>query len=180
MVIMDDVRTGIVTAAERVFDRHGFAGSGVDRLTDAAKVSSRTLYKHLGSKNALISAVLDSRRERFFTAHNADSVDALEQWIDTEGARGCFFLRAEGEGIDDGGAVTAAVSAYRADLGELTRRIVMTETGRDDDALAEQLLVLFEGATSAASYRGRGAIAAARTAAAGLMSHGNADRGVNA
>lgn len=176
---MNDTRSGILSAAEHTFDRHGFAASGMDRLTDAANVSSRTLYKHLGGKNALIVAVLDARRERFFAALRVNSVDglfdALERWTTVEGTRGCFFLRAQGEDVDRDGAIASSVSAYRTQLHELIRHIVRTETGNDDDTLTEQILVLFEGATSAASYRGPKAILAAKAAARTLLA-GSAER----
>ena len=53
-----DTKTQIVVSAEREFDCNGFAATGMDRLTQAAEVSSRTLYKHVGSKTALIVAVV--------------------------------------------------------------------------------------------------------------------------
>src|SRR5699024_10540841 len=67
----------IITSTEPVFDQHGFAGSGVDRLTEAAGVSSRTLYKHLGSKSGLIAAVLNARRERFARLFDVATIDEL-------------------------------------------------------------------------------------------------------
>lgn len=50
-------RDRIIEAAEDVFDRRGFAGTGIDQITDAAGVSSRTLHKHLSSKTGLIAFV---------------------------------------------------------------------------------------------------------------------------
>ncbi len=83
----------------------------MDRLTAAADVSSRTLYKHLGGKTALIMATLDHRRDRFFQALDVDSVDglffALSEWSRSEGARGCYFLRA----IADAGSERRAKSS---------------------------------------------------------------------
>lgn len=166
-------RERIISSTEPVFDEHGFAGTGVDRLAEAAGVSSRTLYKHLGSKNGLVAAVLDARRERFVRAFDVTTVDelfdSLAVWARSEGARGCLFLRALGE---DGRAVpevARAVSEYRELLHQVMSRIVEHETGGRDMLLAEQLLVLFEGATSAASYRGQRAIDAAHAAARRLV-----------
>ncbi|RYH00636.1 TetR/AcrR family transcriptional regulator, partial [Salipiger sp. IMCC34102] len=48
------------------------------------------------------------------------------------------------------------------------------ELGREDPALAEQVLVLFEGATHAAVYRGAGAVSAARAAAVVLLERARA------
>jgi len=167
-------REQIIIAAEPVFDRRGFAGTGVDRLTEAADVSSRTLYKHLGSKAGLIAAVLDARRERFLRLLDVTTVDelfgALESWIGNEGARGCLFLRAWGEDGESQPEIATAVAAYRDQLRGVMARVIERETGTADDLMSEQLLVLFEGATSAASYRGTCAVEAARTAAAQLLS----------
>lgn len=166
-------RERIITASEAIFDQHGFAGTGIDRLTAAANVSSRTLYKHLHSKTGLITAVLTARRERFALIFDVDSVDqlfsALAEWSRTEGARGCLFLRALGEDGNAQPQVADVVTEYRALLHDTMSRIIRQETGHDDDALTEQLLVLFEGATSAASYRGERAIDAARTAATAIL-----------
>ncbi|MGM1017007.1 MAG: carboxylesterase family protein [Actinomycetota bacterium] len=170
---MTNVRERIITKAEPVFDQHGFAGTGVDRLTETVGVSSRTLYKHLGSKAGLVAAVLDTRRDRFFRSFDVTSVDdlfsRLIDWVNAEGARGCLFLRAMGEDGDAQPDVAAIVAEYRAQLYHLVRRLVLADTGREDLPLTEQVLVLFEGATSTASYRGVASVAAARAAAALLI-----------
>ncbi|WP_108663073.1 TetR/AcrR family transcriptional regulator [Acuticoccus kandeliae] len=168
-----DIRTKLIAAAERVFDRHGFTATGMDRLTEAAGLSSRTLYKHAGSKTALIAAVLTERDRRFMQRLEVESVDALfaalEDWIAAEGARGCLFLRAAGETGGDTPEIAERVAAHKEAFRARIAAIVARETGREDAALAEQILVLFEGATAAASYRGAAAVKAARTAAAVLV-----------
>jgi AcrR family transcriptional regulator len=164
----------IVSSAEHTFDLHGFTATGMDRLTEAAEVSTRTLYKQVGSKNALIVAVLGEREARFFDQFDVHSVHALfgelENWTRAVGAKGCLFLRAQGE---TGGAVpeiSSSVARYRQKLWELIRRVAANDAGAGAcDILAEQLLVLFEGAISAASYRGVEAIRSARAAAAVLV-----------
>lgn len=146
----------------------------MDRLAEAARVSTRTLYKHAGSKSRLIASVLEERAERFFAGLSADSVDSLfaglAQWIATEGSRGCLFLRAQGEtgGVDP--EVSAAVASYRARLRELIRRVVAHDLGHDDERIATQVLLLFEGATSVASYVDTEVADRAREAVAVLMS----------
>ncbi|MCP2251562.1 transcriptional regulator, TetR family [Prauserella aidingensis] len=170
---MTTTRERIITSTEPVFDAHGFAGIGVDRLTEAAGVSSRTLYKHMGSKTGLIAAVLDARRDRFsrvFAVSTVDELfDALASWVRSEGARGCLFLRALGEDGHGVAEVEHAVAEYRELLHRVMASIVERETGGADELLAEQLLVVFEGATSAASYRGQRAVDAARAAARSLV-----------
>ena len=169
MTIMDR----LVTASEALFDRHGFTATGMDKLTKGAGISSRTLYKHAGSKNALIVRVLCERDKRFARRLEVESIDALfkalEDWVRVEGARGCLFLRALGETGSDTPEIVEAVLAHKARVAERIVVLVERDTGRDDPMLVEQIIVLFEGATAAAVYRGEQAVIAARQSAATLM-----------
>ena len=169
-----DPKTKLIAAAENSFDRHGFTATGMDQLTRAAGMSSRTLYKHAGSKTALITAVLTERDRRFLQQLEVGSVnalfEALETWIRVEGSRGCLFLRAYGETGGDTQDIAEAVSSHKARLFERIREIIRAETGGSDDReLAGQVLILLEGATAAAVYHGAKAIVAARKAAAILV-----------
>lgn len=168
-----DVTQKLVAAAERLFDRHGFVATGMDRLTEAAGMSSRTLYKHAGSKAELMGVVLTERGRRFMRRLEVDTVDglfgALEDWVRVEGARGCLFLRASAETGGGTPEIEAAVTAHKEAFARRVGEIVATEKGRADPLLAEEVLVLFEGATHAAVYRGAKAVAAARAAAATLL-----------
>ena len=168
-------RTRIVATAEQVFDRHGFAATGIDSLTAAAGVSTRTLYKHLHSKEGLVVAVLQARQERFLASLDAQSVhslfSSLARWADCEGARGCLFLRAQGETGGLVPEVSAVVADYRNRLRAAVGDAVNADLGRADASLTDQILVLVEGAVSASTYRGAAAYDAARAAAATVLEH---------
>lgn len=161
----------LVAIAETLFDRHGYMATGMDRLTEAAGMSSRTLYKHAGSKAQLMVAVLAERDRRFMKRMQVDSIDALflalEGWI-AESARGCLFLRALAETGGDVPEIAAAVAAHKTAFAARVRQIVAADLGRDDASLALQIVVLCEGATHAAVHEGPEAVAAARAAAAAL------------
>lgn len=163
----------LVAAAERLFDRHGYMATGMDRLTEAAGMSSRTLYKHAGSKAQLMARVLSERDRRFMARIDVRSVDALfaalEDWVRLEGARGCLFLRTSAETGGDTPVIAEAVAAHKTAFRQRIRDVVAADLGQDAPELAEQVLVLFEGATQAAVCRGDTSIAAARAAAAILM-----------
>ena len=138
-------------------------------------MSSRTLYKHVGSKPALIAAVLTERDRRFMRRFNVHSVDAifaaLEDWIRVEGARGCLFLRAHGETGGDTPEIVEVVMAHKTAFRELISQVVAIEMGGSNPELTEQVLVLFEGATASAIYRGPDAVLAARSAARTVVKH---------
>ncbi len=165
-----DMTSKLTAAAERLFDRHGYMATGMDRLTQAAGMSSRTLYKHAGSKAQLMARVLGERDRRFMAQIEVGTVDALfaalEDWVRVEGTRGCLFLRSQAETGGDTPEIAGAVAAHKAAFGQRVADIVAADLGREDADLAEQVLVLFEGATHAADYRGAKAVSAARAAAA--------------
>ncbi|MBP0617761.1 TetR/AcrR family transcriptional regulator [Jiella mangrovi] len=167
-----DTTDKLIAAAERLFDRYGFVATGMDRLTAAAGMSSRTLYKHAGSKTQLMERVLSERDRRFMARLRVRSVDALfaalDDWIRIEGTRGCLFLRAAAETGGDAPEIAEAVRAHKTAFQDQVARIVAADLGREDPDLAEQVLVLFEGAAHAAVYRGADAVRAARKAASTL------------
>ncbi|MBW4331125.1 TetR/AcrR family transcriptional regulator [Stakelama sp. CBK3Z-3] len=166
-------RADIIASSEPVLDKYGFSGTGMDSLIKAAEVSSRTLYKHVGGRASLIAGVLDARGERFFSSLPNGGVTelfaALADWVDTEGARGCFFLRALSEAGHDDPAIAQRVMAHKDELAEHIAQCVEHDLGKPDRLLGLQVLVLFEGATHAAVYRGKDALEAAGVAAAVLL-----------
>ena len=168
-----DMTTKLTAVAERLFDRHGYMATGMDRLTEAAGMSSRTLYKHAGSKAELMARVLTERDRRFMARLEVRTVDALfaalEDWVRVEGTRGCLFLRSRAETGGDTPEIAEAVASHKAAFHRRIEQVVAADPGREDPLLAEQVLVLIEGATHAAVYRGADAISAARAAAAILI-----------
>jgi len=168
-----DTKQALIAAAERQFYEHGFAATGMDALARAAGMSSRTLYKHAGSKAALIVAVLDARDRRFFEYVERCEVGALFdahlRWIAREGAHGCLFLRALGE---TGGAqpeIAAAVRRHKDRMRAWIEAAVLAAIGRPDPVLAERIVLLFEGAVAASAYQGVAAIRAAAATARHLV-----------
>jgi AcrR family transcriptional regulator len=67
----------ILDSAEELFFTDGIAVTGVDRVADSAGVAIATLYKHVGSKDGLLEAVL-ARRLRTWTEHWDAAIAAAE------------------------------------------------------------------------------------------------------
>lgn len=159
--------------AERLFYEGGYTATNMDALAKAARMSSRTLYKHAGSKSALVAEVLAARDRRFFEQVDGLDVhalfDALAGWIDREGARGCLFLRILGETGGAEPAIVAAVLAHKRRLQQHVARIVEADLGRPDQSLAGRIVLLFEGAVAASAWQGQAAIDTACGAAAELV-----------
>lgn len=178
-----DARERLLQTAIRLFGEEGIRATGIDRLLAEAGVAKMTLYKHFGSKDDLVVAAL-RRKDELFRETFAAMVglrtdprarllgvfDALERWFSREDYRGCLFLNAAAELADCECCGREAIAEHKAwVLGQL--RTLAGEAGAGDPgALADQLMLLFEGAIVRSYVTGRPDVARdARRAAAVLL-----------
>jgi AcrR family transcriptional regulator len=178
-----DKRTQMIAGAVRIFEAEGFRGIGIDRLIAPSGVSTRTLYKHFGSRDGLVIAVLEARHRAFMDLlgvdhENADLVgalfDTLGTWMQTHAARGCMLLRARSEYASASEAIVSLVHRQKDEFRAEVARRVRVALGQDDAQLATQVWLLFEGATAAASVANTSVIDDARGAALALVAHARA------
>ncbi|WP_219929827.1 TetR/AcrR family transcriptional regulator [Teichococcus aestuarii] len=175
----------IIAAAVAAFEADGFRGLGVDRVLAPSGASTRTLYKHFGSKEGLVLAVLEERHRRFAEALEAAApegagegsgaepvavlFDTLRRWLGEHGARGCMLLRARAEYAGASDEIVALVRRQKQEFRALVATRVAAALGREDARLATQIWLLFEGATAAASVAEPEVVEAAKAAAAALL-----------
>lgn len=173
----------MITGALRIFEAEGFRGVGIDRVIAPSGVSTRTLYKHFGSRDGLVIAVLESRHRAFMDLlegddENVDPIatlfDTLRTWMETHGARGCMLLRARSEYASASDAIVSLVHQQKHAFRTEVARRVHVALGRDDAPLTTQIWLLFEGATAAASVASASVIDDAKTAALSLLAHAQA------
>lgn len=175
-------RDGIIKVAADLFYTRGLDGAGVTELCVRAGVSKETLYRHFGSKDGLVRAVLEERsgqvtrwlRDAAETAGDdpADQLaavfDALGRWYAEPSFRGCAIVNAAIQHHADPASMVAVRHLARH-LG-LLREIAARAGAADPDVLARQLLMLIEGATVVADHLGGDGVARdAREAALALL-----------
>ncbi|MGK5553462.1 TetR/AcrR family transcriptional regulator [Actinomadura kijaniata] len=178
----DRTRAAILRTAEGILYARGLDGVGIAELCAEAGVSKETLYRHFGSKDGLIRAVLEARSDRVTrwlaraaadagdepAAQLAAVFDALGRWYGEPGFRGCAIVNAATQ------RHTAPASAIATrHLGrqlDLLTAIAGRAGAADPAALGRQLLLLLEGATVVADHLGvPGAADDARDAALALL-----------
>jgi AcrR family transcriptional regulator len=167
----------ILEGAERAFEAEGFRGIGVDKILAYSGASTRTLYKHFGSRDRLVTEVLRQRHLAFMTLlREADPSDPVGQlfeiqrrWTDEHINSGCMFLRAYGEYVAVNADITAVVDDHKQQFETEIGRRVGIALGCPDADLAMQIWLLFEGATALLSLRGTTALETAKEAAALLI-----------
>ena len=155
-------RQRILEVATELFYRDGIRSVGVDTIVEQSGVGKATLYRHFPSKDDLIAAYLEERDqllgkrfEEVMSPHEGSPraqlsvlVDAVVELLMGPGYRGCTFLNALAEFSDaDHPAHRRAVEHKRALRSRLY--LLSRQSGaRDPEALADQLLLLINGAVA--------------------------------
>jgi len=173
-------RDDILQAAERLFYTHGFHATSTDQLCREAGVSTRTLYHHFASREALTAAVLDAREQRFMAALlPAQQPEAiahlfmvLGEWTTLNGARGCFFLKAWGEYAERDSGLASQALAFRATMRAYITQCVTHLRGEVNQQLSDAIWILFEGAITTALITGPAAVRQAAQVASQLLQRG--------
>jgi AcrR family transcriptional regulator len=162
-------RERILATAERLFYRDGYHAVGVDTIAAESGVAKMTLYRHFPSKDDLITAYLHRTNEQLLawvegliTPHRNPraALEAVFEGVATLASSpeclGCAFVGAAGEFPEpDHPGHRAAVEHKRAVVGRLSQLAAQVEA-RDPNALAEELLLIMDGAWSAARVFGPG------------------------
>ena len=176
-------RERLLTAANDLFYAGGVHTVGIDKVIERAGVAKATLYSVFGSKDELIRAYLERRGEawrrhmtgeverRFLDPrHRLLGVfDVLADWYLTPGFHGCSFVNASAES-PPGGPVEEATDEARAWVLDFFIGLSADAGAPDPRRLAEQLALLYHGATlSARMDRDPGAALVARAAAETLL-----------
>ncbi|MFE6737597.1 TetR/AcrR family transcriptional regulator [Streptomyces tubercidicus] len=198
---LDEARTRILDAAEKLFYDRGIQSVGMDELRTAAGVSLKRLYQCFPAKQDLVEAYL-RRRDTRWRAALAEYVDAhadvhadgpaarllavfdwLYGWFSGPGFRGCAFINAFGElGATSDGVSRAArehKGALLSYLTELARGVPLPQP--QPEAVAGRLALLVDGAiTAAAITRDPDAARRARAAAETLLGAAGAGAGAGA
>lgn len=172
----------LLDAASRLFYTRGVPNVGINEIIARAGVARMTFYHHFPSKDDLIKAVLERRREeRAAWLARADDMaaspkarvlavfDLLEEWFGAPDYRGCPLVAAT---FELGGQLNAArpyARAHQESVREYFRTRLHEAGNPQADALAPQLQILLEGASVAALLGNGGAAKAARSAAETLI-----------
>ncbi|HTJ38440.1 MAG TPA: TetR/AcrR family transcriptional regulator [Dactylosporangium sp.] len=176
-------RTALLDAATRLFYERGLDGIGIADLCAAVGSSKETLYRHFGSKDGLVQAVLERRSDRVTNWLRSAAEDAgddpfarldavfaaLATWYAEPGFRGCAILNAAAQRHEDPARTVAARHLDRRL--ELLTDIAQAAGAADPAETGRQLLMLVAGATALADHRGDPTAAEAARRAAQTILH---------
>jgi AcrR family transcriptional regulator len=175
-------RERLLTAAGELFYAEGVHTVGVDRIVARANVAKATLYTLFGSKDGLVRAYLTARHERVrelmirelaarYETARARLLGVFEVQgllFDEPGFRGCAFVGANAE-VADGSSVQELTETYRAWLRSLFHDLANEAGAADPEALAGQLVLVYDGAGISAWMDRNPGTATLATAIAGML-----------
>ncbi|WP_342651718.1 TetR/AcrR family transcriptional regulator [Vibrio metschnikovii] len=151
----------ILDIAEFLFNSNGYTAVGVDLIRDTAGVSKTSMYRHFGSKNKLILAVLTRRHLRFedelgsaVTSEMSmeEKLDALInwhfKWFSAGEFHGCMFMHAMSEFKESDDVIADSASMHKKWLKALIKEIISDNSDFDEkqsEAKSEAIMTFVEG-----------------------------------
>jgi AcrR family transcriptional regulator len=176
-------RERLLAAASDLFYDEGVHTVGVDRIVERAGVAKATLYTLFGSKDGLVRAYLKARhdqtrermtrelmarfetpRERLLGVFEVQGLSFTEP-----GFRGCAFVSANAES-SPGISIEEVTEDYRNWVRSLFLDLAKEAGATDAEHLAQQLVLLYDGAGTSAWMDHDASVAeAASTVASALI-----------
>ncbi len=152
-------RDRIVATAARLFYNYGINVVGITQICQEANVSKRSLYMHFDSKEDLAAASMSQLGDAWFEAcTNAGSDDPRERithvfkmfvpMAEKEDFFGCILMNTSIELRSTKAPGVAVVREFKAKLYQYFREQATLMRSKDPDALAEQLIMLYDGCSA--------------------------------
>ncbi|MCB9455806.1 MAG: TetR/AcrR family transcriptional regulator [Anaerolineaceae bacterium] len=161
-------REAILETAANLFFREGFRAVGVDTVVKEAAVAKMTLYRHFPSKDDLIVAYLQDTNEKFWTWFDESTAQppdqpriqliaffkALEKLVTSPQCYGCPFLNAVVDFPEDSHPGHQVALEHKQAVRSRFRELAHQAGAHTPDVLADQLLLLMDGAFMAVRMYG--------------------------
>jgi AcrR family transcriptional regulator len=160
-----DARERILEAAYDLFSRNGIRAVGIDAIIEQSGVARMTLYRHFGSKDALVLEFLQRREQRWtedwlhaeIERRADDPVDRLlaifdvfDDWFQRDDFEGCSFINVLLEIGDRDSDLHRASADHLANIRAIVRETAAQAGAEDPDAVAHKLHILMKGSIVAA------------------------------
>lgn len=179
-------RDRVLDAARELFYRDGIRAVGVEAVVERAGVTKMSLYRHFGSKDALVGAYLEDADanywrswDRIVAQHDGDPRAQIRALFERvmglalrPGYRGCPFTNAAIEFPDANHPGRQVAEANKRQLRQRLRQMAARLVARDPVALGDGLLLLLEGAYASSQTFGPGGPAIALLAVAEALIDG--------
>jgi AcrR family transcriptional regulator len=160
-------KSRVFQTAARLFYRRGYRAVGVDTLAQESGIAKMTLYRHYPSKDDLIVAYLNASNDEFWR-HFEQAIagrtggreqllaffEGLEEYVTTPACHGCPFLNVATEYPEAGYAGHKIALEHKQAVRARFRELARQAGAREPGVLADQLVLLMDGAYMASRVFG--------------------------
>src|ERR1700724_1100456 len=156
-------RERLLAASDELFYRDGVHSTGIDAIIERAGVAKGSLYYIFGGKDELVAAYLRGRHDTWRQRIEARQAgiddpdekilvifDAIADYVSLPEFRGCPFENADAE-APAGECQGLATKEYRDWVGQFFLELAADTGATDSKALADALIVLYNGALTTAT-----------------------------
>ena len=176
-----EARERILEAAYDLFSREGIRAVGIDAIIEQSGVARMTLYRHFGSKDALVLAFLERREQRWTRDWLQQEVsrravaprdrllaifDVFDEWFQRHDFEGCSFINVLLEIADPQSELHRASADYLAKIRSFVAGLAAEAGVADPEGLAHKWHILMKGSIVAAGEGDHSAARRAREVAA--------------
>jgi AcrR family transcriptional regulator len=153
-------RARILTAAGELFYRHGIRAVGVESIAEAAGTNKMTLYRHFESKDELVAEYLRqqaAKADAFWATLEAQVrawLAAMAAHVADCNSRGCALANAAVELPDKEHPARAVIEETKRRQREALIRLCDKAGLTEPEMLADEFLLLIEGARVTAQSMG--------------------------
>jgi AcrR family transcriptional regulator len=184
-----EARERLLGAAYELFASEGVQAVGVETIIERAGVARQTLYRHFGSKQALVLAFL-ARREQLWTREWLEAAvqrravdprdrllaifDVFDEWFQRPDFEGCSFINVMLEHPDPRHPLHEAAASYLARIRDFLEGLARDAGIQHAEAFARQWHILMKGSIVAAGEGDREAARRAQHVAALLLERATA------
>lgn len=159
--------TRVLDAAEALFYERGVQAVGMDAIRASCGVSLKRLYQCFPSKDQLVAAYLRRRDQRWreklaaFAGQRPEPDERvmavfewLHQWFSEPDFRGCAFINSFGELGATSSEISEIAQQHKDALKQYLTGLVAQLPVADPAGLAEQIVLLIDGAIVSAAITG--------------------------
>ncbi|HEY0800772.1 MAG TPA: TetR/AcrR family transcriptional regulator [Steroidobacteraceae bacterium] len=139
----------------------------MDAIVKSSGVARKTIYRYFGTKDELVAEALRKRDERWMrwfidgsnraatpTGRLLETFVVLEGWFFTPDFRGCAFINAAGEIGDAKDPIREVAKQHKINLRNYLQQLAEEHGADDPGELAEEFLLLIDGAITLALVMG--------------------------
>lgn len=175
-------RERILETASRLFTASGYRAVGIDTIIRESGVAKMTFYKHFPAKDDLIAAYLDRAAAGFWNWWNRVTAghetpraqleaafEGVAKLASSPQCLGCAFMHAAAEFPDADHPGHAAALRYKTEVLARLQALTAAAGAAQPDGLAQDLMLVMDGAWAAARMFGPGNHAARSAATARVL-----------